>query len=215
MAKLHIRHLVGGHGPSNGNGGGIPDEVVYRFEFPERPGALMEFLLKLGERWNISLFHYRNHGAAFGRVLVGLQVPLKDRATLKRYFKELGVSSLKEPAFSAFVFTTFVYRLGLNLPIALYPLYWVNEVGASNAWIGYTTTASYGMLVVAYFLWGRYAPRLGSRRVLLIASIGLSFYPLLTPLVREPIWLIPVALVNGVFAAGIDISFFEGLLAIV
>lgn len=102
MAKLHIRHLVGGHGPSNGNGGGIPNEVVYRFEFPERPGALMEFLLKLGERWNISLFHYRNHGAAFGRVLVGLQVPLKDRATLKRYFKELGYLHVDETANPAY-----------------------------------------------------------------------------------------------------------------
>jgi threonine dehydratase len=106
MAKLHIRHLVGGHGPSNGNGGGIPDEVVYRFEFPERPGALMEFLLKLGEHWNISLFHYRNHGAAFGRVLVGLQVPLKERATLKRYFRELGyvhVDETTNPAYHLFL----------------------------------------------------------------------------------------------------------------
>ena len=66
--------------------------------------------------------------------------------------------------------------------------------------------------MVAYFLWGRYAPMIGSRRLLLIASFWLSFYPLLTPLVREPIWLIPVAFINGAFAAGIDISFFEGLL---
>lgn len=106
MAKLHIRHLVGGHGPSNGEAYGIPDEVVYRFEFPERPGALMEFLLKLGERWNISLFHYRNHGAAFGRVLVGLQVPLKERAILKRYFRELGYAHVDEtdnPAYHLFL----------------------------------------------------------------------------------------------------------------
>jgi threonine dehydratase len=106
MAKLHIRHLVGGHGPSNGNGQGIPDEVLYRFEFPERPGALMEFLLKLGERWNISLFHYRNHGAAFGRILVGLQVPPRDRATLRRYFKELGywhVDESDNPAYHLFL----------------------------------------------------------------------------------------------------------------
>lgn len=106
MAKLHIRHMVGGHGPSNGNGGGIPDEVLYRFEFPERPGALMEFLVKLGERWNISLFHYRNHGAAFGRVLVGMQVPLKDRATLKRYFRELNYAHEDEtlnPAYHLFL----------------------------------------------------------------------------------------------------------------
>ena len=106
MAKLHIRHLVGGHGPSNGNGQGIPDEVIYRFEFPERPGALMEFLIKLGERWNISLFHYRNHGAAFGRVLVGLQVPPRDRAMLKRYFRELGYQHEDEsdnPAYHLFL----------------------------------------------------------------------------------------------------------------
>ncbi|MFN8515728.1 MAG: MFS transporter [Thermomicrobiales bacterium] len=153
--------------------------------------------------------------AAFDRIRMperAANAPRMRQGNPLRYFKELGVSSLKEPAFSAFLVTTFVYRLGLSLPIALYPLYWVNEVGASNAWIGYTTTASYGTLVVAYFLWGRYAPRIGSRRVLLIASFGLSFYPLLTPLVREPIWLIPVAFINGAFAAGIDISFFEGLL---
>ncbi len=67
MAKLHIRHLVGGHAP-------IGDERLFRFEFPERPGALMNFLTRLEARWNISLFHYRNHGAAYGRVLVGLQL---------------------------------------------------------------------------------------------------------------------------------------------
>lgn len=134
------------------------------------------------------------------------------QGNLLRYFVDLGRVSMRQPAFAAFLGTTFVYRLGLSLPIALYPLYWVNEVGASNSWIGYTTTASYGTLVLAYFLWGRVAPRLGSRRVLLIASIGLAFYPLLTPLVQVPIWLIPVAMINGVFAAGIDISFFEGLM---
>ena len=69
MAKTHIRHLVGGHAPL------LTDERLYRFEFPERPGALLHFLTNIGERWNISLFHYRNHGSAYGRVLVGIQVP--------------------------------------------------------------------------------------------------------------------------------------------
>jgi threonine dehydratase len=78
MAKLHIRHMVGGHAP-----GGIDDERVYRFEFPERPGALLKFLNGLGQRWNISMFHYRNHGAAFGRILVGLQVPRGERKALE------------------------------------------------------------------------------------------------------------------------------------
>ncbi len=84
MAKLHIRHMVGGHAP-----GALEDEVLFRFEFPERPGALMKFLNHLGQRWNISLFHYRNHGAAFGRVLVGLQVPKKDRVQVKKFLDSL------------------------------------------------------------------------------------------------------------------------------
>lgn len=85
IAKYHVRHMVGGHGPEN-----LADERVYRFEFPERPGALLGFLKKLGKRFNISLFHYRNHGAAFGRVLVGLQVPEEQIHQLEGYVSELG-----------------------------------------------------------------------------------------------------------------------------
>lgn len=85
IAKYHVRHMVGGHGP-----GSLTDERVYRFEFPERPGALLGFLKKLGKRFNISLFHYRNHGAAFGRVLVGLQVPEDQINQLEGYVSELG-----------------------------------------------------------------------------------------------------------------------------
>lgn len=84
MAKLHVRHMVGGHANS------IKNEVLYRFEFPERPGALLDFLAHIGKRWNISLFHYRNHGAAFGRVLVGLQVPPKERKEIRGFLDELG-----------------------------------------------------------------------------------------------------------------------------
>jgi threonine dehydratase len=73
LAKLHVRHMVGGHSPD------VRHERVYRFEFPERPGALLDFLEKLGSRWNISLFHYRNHGADYGRVLAGFEV-LPDEA---------------------------------------------------------------------------------------------------------------------------------------
>jgi threonine dehydratase len=64
--------------------------VVYRFEFPERPGALYNFLTKAGGRWNISMFHYRNHGSASGRVLVGLQVPKSERPQVKQFLNELG-----------------------------------------------------------------------------------------------------------------------------
>jgi threonine dehydratase len=83
-AKLHIRYMVGGHAR------GISDEMLVRFEFPERPGALLNFLTALGRRWNISLFHYRNHGAAYGRVLMGLQVPAGERGDLNRRLQALG-----------------------------------------------------------------------------------------------------------------------------
>ena len=81
MAKTHIRYMVGGHANAE-------NEVIYRFEFPERPGALLSFLKKVKTKWNISLFHYRNHGADFGRVLIGLQVDnIKE---LEVRFDELG-----------------------------------------------------------------------------------------------------------------------------
>jgi len=81
MAKLHVRYMVGGHAP------GIRDELLYRFhyellyrfQFPERPGALLKFLTGMAHDWNISLFHYRNHGSDYGRVLVGIQVPPAER----------------------------------------------------------------------------------------------------------------------------------------
>jgi threonine dehydratase len=74
----------------------VGDEIVYRFEFPERPGALMRFLSQMGQDWNISLFHYRNHGAAYGRVLVGIQVPPRDKPRFRRFLKELGYMHWEE-----------------------------------------------------------------------------------------------------------------------
>jgi threonine dehydratase len=100
MAKLHVRHLVGGHAPV------AAGEMVYRFEFPERPGALMNFLKRMGSGWNISLFHYRNHGADVGRVLVGLQVPEKDRGAFRRFLRDLGYDYADEsrnPAYRLFL----------------------------------------------------------------------------------------------------------------
>ena len=98
MAKLHIRHMVGGHAPQADN------EVVYRFEFPERPGALLNFLTKLAGRWNISMFHYRNHGSAYGRVLVGMQVPPEQRQMLEAVLNELGYSYWDETDNDAYRF---------------------------------------------------------------------------------------------------------------
>jgi len=100
MAKLHIRHLVGGHAP------GIENEILYRFEFPERPGALMNFLNSMSAGWNISLFHYRNHGADYGRVLVGMQVPAKEKGAFREFLKNLGYRHWEEtnnPAYKLFL----------------------------------------------------------------------------------------------------------------
>jgi threonine dehydratase len=84
MAKVHVRHMVGGRSTE------VRCEVLYDFEFPERPGALLHFLQSLGQRWNISLFHYRNHGAAFGRVLCGLEVPEHERDALEQTLAGIG-----------------------------------------------------------------------------------------------------------------------------
>ena len=100
VAKLHLRHLVGGHAPQAEN------EVIYRFEFPEKPGALMNFLDTMGHDWNISLFHYRNHGADYGRVLVGMQVPPQDRAAFKAFLDQLAYPYWDEsnnPAYKLFL----------------------------------------------------------------------------------------------------------------
>ena len=84
MAKLHVRHMVGGSSQS------INNELLYRFEFPERPGALSAFLNKMGQGWSITLFHYRNHGSAYARVLVGMQVPEEDKDKFQSFLDELG-----------------------------------------------------------------------------------------------------------------------------
>ena len=100
MAKLHIRHLVGGHSPQ------VDNEILYRFEFPERPGALMNFLSHMSAGWNISLFHYRNHGADTGRVLVGMQVPPGEMKAFHEFLKQLGYVHWNEtdnPAYRLFL----------------------------------------------------------------------------------------------------------------
>ena len=96
MAKSHIRYMVGGHAPQAEN------EVLYRFIFPERPGALLNFLDTLRSDWNISLFHYRNHGADFGRVLVGMQVPPADRDAFQGFLDKLGYEYVDETANPAY-----------------------------------------------------------------------------------------------------------------
>ena len=84
LAKLHVRHTVGGHAPT------VKNEILYRFEFPERPGALTRFLTSMSRGWNISLFHYRNQGADYGRVLVGMQVPPSDKKAFQQFLAKVG-----------------------------------------------------------------------------------------------------------------------------
>ena len=100
MAKLHVRHLVGGHAPLASN------ELLYRFEFPERPGALMNFLNSMSHDWNISLFHYRNHGTDYGRILVGIQVPPKEKPSFRKFLDKLGYrywDESRNPAYKLFL----------------------------------------------------------------------------------------------------------------
>ncbi len=100
VAKLHIRYMVGGHVQQ------VMNERLYRFEFPERPGALLRFLNHMGQEWNISLFHYRNHGADYGRVLVGIQIPDGDEMEYHKFLQGLGYSWWEEtdnPAYNLFL----------------------------------------------------------------------------------------------------------------
>ena len=100
VAKMHIRYMVGG------TAAGADNETLYRFEFPERSGALLNFLKQMSDRWNISLFHYRNHGAAYGRVLMGIQVPASDRGEFQIFLDGLGIEYSREtenPAYQLFL----------------------------------------------------------------------------------------------------------------
>jgi threonine dehydratase len=105
LAKQHLRHMIGGRATR------ASDELLYRFEFPERPGALMRFLSAMSPNWNISLFHYRNEGADFGRILVGIQVPSTDRRAFRGFLSTIGYPSRDETANPA-------YRLFLRAPPA-------------------------------------------------------------------------------------------------
>ena len=100
MAKEHLRHMVGGHSPL------AQEERLLRFVFPERPGALFKFLSMMAPTWNISLFHYRNQGADYGRILVGMQVPAKDSKQFEAFLQQLGYPWVEEthnPAYQLFL----------------------------------------------------------------------------------------------------------------
>ena len=99
VAKLHVRYMIGGLSPALD---AALEELLYRFEFPERPGALLRFLKSVGTSWNISLFHYRNHGSDYGRVLAGIQVPRAERALFLQHLQDLHYSYSDESANTAY-----------------------------------------------------------------------------------------------------------------
>jgi threonine dehydratase len=99
IAKLHVRYMIGGRAPGMD---AAVDELLYRFEFPERPGALLKFLKSIGTSWNISLFHYRNHGSDYGRVLAGIQVPKAERPVFLQHLQDLHYSYTDESANTAY-----------------------------------------------------------------------------------------------------------------
>jgi threonine dehydratase len=104
LAKQHVRHLIGGHAASPEGPGAATagDALLYRFEFPERPGALARFLERMPSSWNISLFHYRNQGSSYGRVLVGMQVPRRDERAFRRFLADVGYPHVDERGSAAY-----------------------------------------------------------------------------------------------------------------
>ena len=105
LAKQHVRHLIGGHASPPDAGAGAAataEELLYRFEFPERPGALARFLERMRSSWNISLFHYRNQGSSYGRVLVGMQVPRRDERAFARFLADVGYPYVDERGSAAY-----------------------------------------------------------------------------------------------------------------
>ena len=100
MAKLHVRYMIGGHARTGSEQG--VNELLYRFEFPERPGALLRFFQSIGSAWNISLFHYRNHGSDYGRVLAGIEVPKAERENFLLHLNDLHYPYTDETANAAY-----------------------------------------------------------------------------------------------------------------
>ncbi|MHB1293647.1 MAG: MFS transporter [Anaerolineae bacterium] len=115
--------------------------------------------------------------------------------------------------FWVYLGTTMLYRLALNLPAPLFSLYWVKELNAADTLIGLRGTVGYGVLVVGYMFWGRSANRLGHRKVLMLSTVGLALYPLLTGLTHSAVWLFPAAAIWGLTASGVDVGLFDLQLA--
>jgi MFS family permease len=136
----------------------------------------------------------------------------KERLSVRQQAANLLSPMIQTPAFLKYLGATFVVRLGIAMPVALYSIFWVRELGATDTIIGLRTTVGQVALVLGYLLFGRIASRRGHRNVLLACSLGLALYPTATGIMPSQFWLLPAAVLWGFFSGGINISFFEGLL---
>lgn len=154
----------------------------------------------------------------WGRLIVpeqpSLPATMVRAASLRKRLERYVETFAQSPHFLKYLLTTFVLRVGLNLPAALYSIYWIRHLDASDLWIGWQATAGKLALIVGYFLWGRVAMRKGHHLVLLICTLGVGLYPSLTGVVPSQYWLPLVAMVQGFFVTGIDLSFFNTLLQV-
>jgi len=149
----------------------------------------------------------------FGRLRVpNVPPPERAGATLRERVRDYLRPLAGHRPFVRFVAGTFAFRVAYNMPAALFTLLWVRELGASNALIGLRGTVAYAALVVGYLFWGRNANRLGHRRVLAAGALGVAIYAITSALLPAPVWLVPVALLWGIFVAGTDIGLFDLLL---
>jgi MFS family permease len=141
-----------------------------------------------------------------------LQTPSSWMQVVAERLRAYARSIAETPVFVRYLLATAVLRLALNLPVALYSIYWIRYLDASDQWIGWRATASSLALIAGYYLWGRVASRKGHHLVLIACTVGVGLYPALTALVTDQVWLPVVAIVYGFFVTGIDISIFDTLL---
>ncbi len=153
----------------------------------------------------------------FGQLRIPENVPpVREKSVAIPFMQRVRtyVRAMNAPAFVKYEIAATVLRFGVNLPSALYTIYWIRNLGASDLWIGWQATAGKLALIVGYIVWGRLISRKGYRAPLLICSTLLGLYPVLTGLAQDQLWLPLIALVQGFFSTGIDIAFFDTLLTV-
>ena len=153
----------------------------------------------------------------YGKIRIPDNVPVEKakvgQVTLRQQVRDY-VRMINIPAFVRYEIAATVFRFGANLPAALYTIYWIRTLGASDLWIGWQATAGKLALIAGYIVWGRLSGRKGMRLPLLLCTTFLGLYPVLTGMVTDQAWLPLVAIVQGFFITGINISFFDTLLTV-